>query len=119
LNTDLFQKKKQIRKRAQPIQAATGEEAIVKLLQEKKISNKINYDVLNDLKVKNTKPNKPAISILKTEPSIALGLNRYDVYHIEAYPLVLVIMYSHTFKITETSRKNSVGFGSDCVIGQP
>lgn len=30
--------------------AASAEEAIVRLLQERKISNKINYDVLNDLK---------------------------------------------------------------------
>ena len=33
-----------------PIQAASAEEAIFKVIHEKKISNKINYDVLNDLK---------------------------------------------------------------------
>lgn len=33
-----------------PIQAASAEEAIYKVIHERKISNKINYDVLNDLK---------------------------------------------------------------------
>lgn len=66
-------KKKKKRKKQQPIQAATAEEAIVKLLQEKKISNKINYDVLNDLKCK-TKFEKPATPIkdeTDSKPSIS------------------------------------------------
>ncbi|KAL1475722.1 hypothetical protein MTO96_037077 [Rhipicephalus appendiculatus] len=41
-------KKRKRRKRA-PIQANTAGEAIEKMLQEKKISNKINYDVLKSL----------------------------------------------------------------------
>ncbi|XP_060564800.1 transcription factor IIIB 90 kDa subunit-like [Ruditapes philippinarum] len=43
------------RKRKAPMQeAATAQEAIQKIMQEKKISCKINYDVLNDLNVKST-----------------------------------------------------------------
>ncbi|XP_078313110.1 transcription factor IIIB 90 kDa subunit-like [Crassostrea virginica] len=43
-------KPKRTRKKRVPIQAASAEEAIFKVIHEKKISNKINYDVLNDLK---------------------------------------------------------------------
>ncbi|XP_063429157.1 transcription factor IIIB 90 kDa subunit-like [Mytilus trossulus] len=44
--------------------AATAEEAIVRLLHEKKISNKINYEVLNDLKFTgvNRSPSKETTS---------------------------------------------------------
>ncbi|XP_053404726.1 transcription factor IIIB 90 kDa subunit-like isoform X2 [Mercenaria mercenaria] len=43
------------RKKKQPVQeAATAQEAIQKIMQEKKISCKINYDVLNDLNVKSS-----------------------------------------------------------------
>lgn len=42
-----FQKRKTRKKH--PIQANTAGEAIEKMLQEKKISNKINYDVLRNL----------------------------------------------------------------------
>ncbi|CAH1791724.1 unnamed protein product [Owenia fusiformis] len=42
-------KKKKKYKKKQPIQASTAREAIEKILQEKKISSKINYDVLKDL----------------------------------------------------------------------
>uniref|UniRef100_A0A8C8DJ77 Brf1 TBP-binding domain-containing protein n=1 Tax=Oryzias sinensis TaxID=183150 RepID=A0A8C8DJ77_9TELE len=41
-------KKKKYRKREQ-IEASTAEEAIEKMLEKKKISSKINYDVLRDL----------------------------------------------------------------------
>lgn len=43
-------KPKRTRKKRVPIQAASAEEAIYKVIHERKISNKINYDVLNDLK---------------------------------------------------------------------
>eukprot|EP00058_Branchiostoma_floridae_P019070 XP_002604559.1 hypothetical protein BRAFLDRAFT_79421 [Branchiostoma floridae] len=45
-------------KKKQPIQASTAGEAIEKMLQEKKISSKINYDVLRDLN-KETETKKP------------------------------------------------------------
>lgn len=60
-------KKYQKRKPLHTTPAASGEEAIVRLIQEKKISNKINYDVLNDLKVQGSRSNKP-VSILKFNP---------------------------------------------------
>ncbi|XP_078675046.1 transcription factor IIIB 90 kDa subunit-like [Branchiostoma floridae x Branchiostoma belcheri] len=52
------QKKKRKPKKKQPIQASTAGEAIEKMLQEKKISSKINYDVLRDLN-KETETKKP------------------------------------------------------------
>ncbi|KAM3594011.1 uncharacterized protein V6R79_000624 [Siganus canaliculatus] len=39
-------------KKRQPIRADTADEAIEKMLEQKKISSKINYDVLKDLNVK-------------------------------------------------------------------
>lgn len=45
-----FWQPKRTRKKRVPIQAASAEEAIYKVIHERKISNKINYDVLNDLK---------------------------------------------------------------------
>ncbi|XP_078590437.1 transcription factor IIIB 90 kDa subunit-like isoform X2 [Branchiostoma floridae x Branchiostoma japonicum] len=52
------QKKRRKPKKKQPIQASTAGEAIEKMLQEKKISSKINYDVLRDLN-KETETKKP------------------------------------------------------------
>ena len=75
-----FKKKKVTRKRKQPSQeASSAQEVIQKIIQEKKISCKINYDVLNDLNtksatVKNT-PEKSGIvwpaSSADVQPSIA------------------------------------------------
>uniref|UniRef100_A0A665X6U4 BRF1 RNA polymerase III transcription initiation factor subunit a n=2 Tax=Echeneis naucrates TaxID=173247 RepID=A0A665X6U4_ECHNA len=39
-------------KRRPPIRASTADEAIGKMLEQKKISSKINYDVLKDLNIK-------------------------------------------------------------------
>lgn len=39
-------------KKRPPIRASTADEAIEKMLEQKKISSKINYDVLKDLNVK-------------------------------------------------------------------
>ncbi|KAF7646358.1 hypothetical protein LDENG_00188860, partial [Lucifuga dentata] len=50
----IYKEKKQ-RKRPQkraPIHASTADEAIEKMLEQKKISSKINYDVLKDLNIK-------------------------------------------------------------------
>ena len=58
-------------KRNPPIRANTADEAIEKMLEQKKISTKINYDVLKDL---NTKPDaSPAqkAEAPKKEPSAA------------------------------------------------
>jgi transcription factor IIIB subunit 2 len=46
---ELPPKKKRRTKKRQPIQANSAGEAIEKMLQEKRISNKINYDVLKSL----------------------------------------------------------------------
>ncbi|KAG7466281.1 hypothetical protein MATL_G00163070 [Megalops atlanticus] len=51
------QKPRKPSKRRQPIRANTAGEAIEKMLEQKKISSKINYDVLRDL---NTKGGSPA-----------------------------------------------------------
>ncbi|XP_069016948.1 transcription factor IIIB 90 kDa subunit-like isoform X2 [Embiotoca jacksoni] len=52
-----------------PIRANTADEAIEKMLEQKKISSKINYDVLKDLNVKpGASPARPA-EIPKKEPT--------------------------------------------------
>ncbi|KAF7651313.1 hypothetical protein LDENG_00112900 [Lucifuga dentata] len=43
------EKPKKTKRKAEPIQASTAGEAIEKMLEKKKISSKINYDVLRDL----------------------------------------------------------------------
>ncbi|KAH3854171.1 hypothetical protein DPMN_096710 [Dreissena polymorpha] len=63
-------KKKHVRKKRTPMpEAATPQEAIQRILQEKRISCKINYDVLNDLNVKSatikTDMVKPTSSFLQ------------------------------------------------------
>ncbi|KAL4238742.1 transcription factor TFIIIB subunit brf1 [Mactra antiquata] len=50
------------KKRPPATEAATAQEAIQKIMHEKKISCKINYDVLNDLNVKSAKRDKPVIT---------------------------------------------------------
>uniref|UniRef100_A0A3Q3KHL2 Transcription factor IIIB 90 kDa subunit n=1 Tax=Mastacembelus armatus TaxID=205130 RepID=A0A3Q3KHL2_9TELE len=58
-------------KRRPPIRASTADEAIEKMLEQKKISSKINYDVLKDLNVKpGTSPARKAESP-KPQPSAA------------------------------------------------
>ncbi|KAM4663090.1 transcription factor IIIB 90 kDa subunit [Discoglossus pictus] len=53
------QKPKKSSKRRAPIQASTAGEAIEKMLEQKKISSKINYDVLRDLNSKGSStPNR-------------------------------------------------------------
>ncbi|KAK3093671.1 hypothetical protein FSP39_018726 [Pinctada imbricata] len=82
-NPEKFKPKK-TRKKRKPIQAATAEEAIVKLLHEKKISNKINYDVLNDLKGRGITPVSTPIKetpfILGGNDSNRPPLNRYGTW---------------------------------------
>ncbi|XP_063958999.1 transcription factor IIIB 90 kDa subunit-like [Lytechinus pictus] len=73
LKPDQPKKKRKSTKRP-PIQANTAGEAIEKLIVEKKISSKINYDVLRDLTQpsqanKPTPPSKPA----ETPPPVNLG----------------------------------------------
>uniref|UniRef100_A0AAY4B7R2 Transcription factor IIIB 90 kDa subunit n=1 Tax=Denticeps clupeoides TaxID=299321 RepID=A0AAY4B7R2_9TELE len=52
------EKKRKPPKKQQPIHARSADEAIEKMLEQKKISNKINYDVLRDLSKSN--PDSPA-----------------------------------------------------------
>lgn len=65
-------------KRRPPIRASTADEAIEKMLEQKKISSKINYDVLKDLNIKpGASPARKAESP-KKEPSVTrlTGRNR-------------------------------------------
>ncbi|GAA6077558.1 BRF1 RNA polymerase III transcription initiation factor subunit a isoform X1, partial [Tachysurus ichikawai] len=50
--------KKKAQKRA-PINASTADEAIEKMLEQKRISTKINYDVLKDLNCSSVKSSSP------------------------------------------------------------
>uniref|UniRef100_A0AAR2ILU8 Transcription factor IIIB 90 kDa subunit n=1 Tax=Pygocentrus nattereri TaxID=42514 RepID=A0AAR2ILU8_PYGNA len=50
------EKPKKPSKRREPIRASTAGEAIEKMLEQKKISSKINYDVLRDLNSKGSSP---------------------------------------------------------------
>ncbi|KAF7200948.1 transcript variant X2, partial [Nothobranchius furzeri] len=64
-------------RRRPPIRASTADEAIGKMLEQKKISSKINYDVLKDL---STKPgSSPAHSVTspKRQPSVT-GATRHS-----------------------------------------
>ncbi|XP_035467318.2 transcription factor IIIB 90 kDa subunit isoform X2 [Scophthalmus maximus] len=62
-------------KKRDPIRASTADEAIGKMLEQKKISSKINYDVLKDLNIKPCpSPARSAESPIKKEPSAAAKL---------------------------------------------
>eukprot|EP00057_Strongylocentrotus_purpuratus_P034123 XP_794011.3 PREDICTED: transcription factor IIIB 90 kDa subunit [Strongylocentrotus purpuratus] len=67
-------KKKRKNNKKPPIQANTAGEAIEKLLVEKKISSKINYDVLRDLTQPSPshKPSQPS-QLAETSPSVNLS----------------------------------------------
>ncbi|XP_069116321.1 transcription factor IIIB 90 kDa subunit-like [Argopecten irradians] len=73
-------RKHQKRKPTHTTPAASGEEAIVRLIQEKKISTKINYDVLNDLKVQGSRAPKMTSLLkfnkLESNNSVPPALNR-------------------------------------------
>ncbi|KAM9708844.1 BRF1 general transcription factor IIIB subunit a [Menidia menidia] len=56
-------------KRRPPIRASNAEEAIGKMLEQKKISTKINYDVLKDLNIKPAASPSPKAEPPKREPS--------------------------------------------------
>ncbi|KAF1374395.1 hypothetical protein PFLUV_G00228660 [Perca fluviatilis] len=65
-------------KRHPPIRANTADEAIEKMLEQKKISNKINYDVLKDLNIKPGASPARQAETPKKEPSATklTGRNR-------------------------------------------
>lgn len=64
------------KKKKQPVQeAATAQEAIQKIIQEKRISCKINYDVLNDLNVKSTAVTNSPVKIDSSVPGILRDTN--------------------------------------------
>lgn len=75
-------KKPRKRKKKQPPAGppATAEEAIIRLLHERKISNKINYDVLNDLKLTgvNRSPIKETTSSVTSTQSGEPVINRFN-----------------------------------------
>ncbi|CAJ1074552.1 transcription factor IIIB 90 kDa subunit-like [Xyrichtys novacula] len=57
-------------KKRAPIRANTADEAIEKMLEQKRISTKINYDVLKDLNIKpGASPARPAVDSPKKEPA--------------------------------------------------
>jgi hypothetical protein len=76
--TIFLQHRKRKKKQAPMGPPATAEEAIIRLLQERKISNKINYEVLNDLKCTglNRSPVKETSSSFATCSSGEPVLNR-------------------------------------------
>ncbi|XP_041809819.1 BRF1 RNA polymerase III transcription initiation factor subunit a [Chelmon rostratus] len=53
-----------------PIRASTADEAIEKMLEQKKISSKINYDVLKDLNIKPCASPGPKADSPKREPAV-------------------------------------------------
>lgn len=57
-------------KKRQPIRANTADEAIEKMLEQKRISSKINYDVLKDLNVKPGASPRHQVETPKREPRI-------------------------------------------------
>lgn len=66
-------------KKRQPIRANTADEAIEKMLEQKKISSKINYDVLKDLNLKpGASPARKSETPKKEPPSASklTGRNR-------------------------------------------
>ncbi|XP_073426753.1 transcription factor IIIB 90 kDa subunit isoform X2 [Dendrobates tinctorius] len=66
------QKPKKSTKRRAPIQASTAGEAIEKMLEQKKISSKINYDVLRDLNSKvGSTPKHEKTEEIVTESKVA------------------------------------------------
>lgn len=94
----LFQPRKTGRRR-EPINASTADEAIEKMLEQKRISTKINYDVLKDLNksspkspthqseepsgVKKTpmsRQRNPQLSLPKMAKSVSSFGKRYGVY---------------------------------------
>lgn len=65
----IFQKKRTYKKRPQQTgEASSAREALAKMLLEKKLSNKINYDVLNDLNCKAMKTESSTKSGPEVEP---------------------------------------------------
>lgn len=58
-------------KRRAPISANTADEAIEKMLDHKKISSKINYDVLKDLNIKPSASPDQKVESPKKEPTTA------------------------------------------------
>lgn len=62
-------------KRRPPIRANTADEAIEKMLEQKRISSKINYDVLKDLNIKPGASPSHKMETPKKEPRIT-GRNR-------------------------------------------
>uniref|UniRef100_A0A3Q3IXC7 Brf1 TBP-binding domain-containing protein n=1 Tax=Monopterus albus TaxID=43700 RepID=A0A3Q3IXC7_MONAL len=65
-------------KRRPQIRASTADEAIEKMLEQKKISSKINYDVLKDLNVKpsSSPARKPESPMQKPSSAKLTGRNR-------------------------------------------
>lgn len=57
-------------KKRQPIRGDTADEAIEKMLEQKRISSKINYDVLKDLNVKPGASPRHKVETPKREPRI-------------------------------------------------
>lgn len=77
LSVKLRQPRGPVKKRP-PIRASTADEAIEKMLEQKKISSKINYDVLKDLNIKpgSSPARKPESPKTESCPTKLAGRNR-------------------------------------------
>lgn len=93
--------------------AASAEEAIVRLLHEKKISNKINYEVLNDLKFTgvNRSPSKETTSSATVIPNGEPVINRFSKTNSRLRPensgKISQNLSSKRLKLDETSEKET------------
>nr|KAG5700900.1 hypothetical protein BaRGS_012307 [Batillaria attramentaria] len=69
-------KKRKSKKKTPAVEAASAKEALAMLFHEKKLSNKINYDVLNDLNIQAAQRVKPSEAniIIKNGPPTPGGI---------------------------------------------
>lgn len=121
----LTQPKKSGRRR-EPINASTADEAIKKVLEQKRISTKINYDVLKDLNKSSPKSptrqsEEPSAGVKKTptgrqrnpqlsSPKMAKTVSsfgkRYEDVHLYNYFLpILQDIFTYTFNHSCCSKK--------------
>lgn len=97
------QRKKQRKK--QQIQASTAGEAIEKMLQEKKISSKINYEVLRDL---NRVPDAKAESSPSTYPGATVEVTPVRYIHTVLWTFTTKQYYNFSFYKTSIAKQYKV-----------
>uniref|UniRef100_A0A8C9TZA7 Transcription factor IIIB 90 kDa subunit n=1 Tax=Scleropages formosus TaxID=113540 RepID=A0A8C9TZA7_SCLFO len=72
----IYKEQKRPPKKREPIRASTAGEAIEKMLEQKKISSKINYDVLRDLNKKGCSPSHQSEEAVTSPTSKRLASRR-------------------------------------------